>query len=149
MPEVVKVSTVEENQGLRASIEEYLKKEQYDEIAQAIGMHSILIDPQHMIIDQSKLYRWVLVMIKNKVAANLGKKYASWYTAFPKILGDLVTSGQIVTDALSVAVLASHQAAYGPFKSVEDFFLWALDDRRLSLEQVVKYIKKTAEKHTC
>ncbi len=149
MPEVVKVSTVEENQRLRASIEEYLKKEQYDEISQAIGMHSILTDPQHMIIDQSRLYRSVLVMIKNKVEANLGNKFASWYADFSKILEDIVTSGQIVTDALSTAVIASHQAAYGPFKSVEDFFLWALDDRRLSLEQVVKYINKTAEKHAC
>jgi len=28
---------------------------------------------------------------------------------------------------------------------VDEFFFWALDDRRLTLDQIVKYIEKTAE----
>jgi hypothetical protein len=30
---------------------------------------------------------------------------------------------------------------------VDDFFSWALDDRKLSLDQIVAYIEKTAEMH--
>ena len=33
---------------------------------------------------------------------------------------------------------------YGPFKSVDDFFFWALDDRRLTLDRIVNMIEKTA-----
>jgi hypothetical protein len=28
---------------------------------------------------------------------------------------------------------------------MDHFFFWALDDRRLTLEQILKYIEKTAE----
>lgn len=147
MPEVVKVSTVESSQNLMAAIGEYFKKGRYAEITQAIGMHSILIDPQHTMEDQARLYRSVLNMTKNKIAGNLGKKYSSWYAEFPKIMDKFVSGGQVVTDKASSDVLASYRTAYGPFKSVDDFFFWALDDRRLTLDQIVKYIEKTAELH--
>lgn len=145
MPEVVKVSTVESSQNLMSALEGYFKKGRYAEIAQLIGMHSILIDPQHSMRDQAKLYRSVLTMIKNKTSGQLGKNYGAWYAEFPAIMDSLVTGRQVVTDTLSVELLASHRAAVGPFKSLDDFFFWALDDRKLSLDQIVKYIEKTAE----
>ena len=127
MPEVVKVSTVESSQKLTAAIEEYFKKGRYAEITQAIGMHSVLIDPQHTMEDQSRLYRSVLALLKKRIAEKLGK-----------------AGGQVVTDKGSLDILSSHRAAQGPFKSVDHFFLWALDDRRLTLEQIVKYIETSA-----
>jgi hypothetical protein len=147
MPEVVKVSTVESAQKLREALEEYFKKGRYAEIAQVIGMHSILIDPQHSIQDQAKLYRSVLNMIKSRISGQLGKNYGGWYAEFPKIMDTLVAGRQVVSDQSSVEVLSSHRAAGGPFKSVEDFYFWALDDRKLSLEQIVKYIEKTADSY--
>jgi hypothetical protein len=147
MPEVVKVSSIETNQELMSSVEQYFKKGRYTEITQAIGLHSILIDPQYTRKDQDRLYRSVLNMIKNEIADNLGKKYAGWYSDFPKVMDEIVTGEQIVTDKVSSEMLSSHRAAYGPFKSADDFFFWALDDRRLTLDQVVKYFKKTAELH--
>ncbi|OGW35789.1 MAG: hypothetical protein A2010_16755 [Nitrospirae bacterium GWD2_57_9] len=144
MPEVVKVSTVESSQKLTAAIEEYFKKGRYAEITQAIGMHSVLIDPQHTMEDQSRLYRSVLALLKKRIAEKLGKDYAGWYTDFPKIMDGMVAGGQVVTDKGSLDILSSHRAAQGPFKSVDDFFLWALDDRRLTLEQIVKYIETSA-----
>jgi hypothetical protein len=145
MPEVVKVSTVEKSRGLLASIEEYFKNGCYAEITQAIGMHSVLIDPQHTMSDQARLYGAVLNMIKDKVKTALGKQYAAWYVNFPKLMDELVSRGTEVTDKLAADLLASHHEAFGPFKSLEDFFLWALDDRRLTLDQIVKYIERTAE----
>jgi hypothetical protein len=59
----------------------------------------------------------------------------------------LISSKQIVTDNASLDVITAHHDAYGPFMSVDDFFVWALDDRRLTLDQIVKYIEKTAEMH--
>ena len=145
MPEVVKVSTVESNQKLMAALEDYFKRGRYAEITQVIGMHSILIDPQHSIQDQAKLYRLVLTMIKNRVSGQLGKNYGAWYAEFPKIMDGIVAAKQVITDQLSVEMLASHRAAFGPFKSLDDFFFWALDDRKLALDQIVKYIEKTAD----
>jgi hypothetical protein len=145
MPEVVKVSNIESSQKLAATIDEYFKKGRYAEITQAIGMHSLLIDSEHTIEDQARLYRSVLNMIKKRIAGNLDKGYAAWYADFPKIMDQLVTGGQIVTDKASAEVISSHCAAYGPFKSVDDFFFWALDDRRLTLDQIVTYIEKTAQ----
>lgn len=147
MAEVVKVSAVETRQKLMAAIEEYFKKGRYAEITQAIGMHSVLVDPQHTMEDQANLYRIVLDMIKNRMAGKLGKKYASWFTAFPKIMDDVISGGQIITDKGSLEVLSSHRAAFGPFKSADDFFFWALDDRKLTLDQIVTYLEKTAELH--
>lgn len=145
MPEVVRVATVESSQTLLAAIEEYFKRGRYAEITQAIGMHSILIERNHTIEDQNQLYRKVLAMIKNRVAESLGRQYSAWYADFPKTLDAIVASRQVVTDKLAAEALSSHRAAYGPFRSVEDFYLWALDDRRLTLDQIVKYIDRSVE----
>jgi len=62
-------------------------------------------------------------------------------------MDELRLSRQVVTDAASLDMIASHSAAYGNFRSADDFFFWALDDRRMSLDQIVKYIEKTAAMH--
>ena len=143
MPEVVKVSTIETSKKLISTIEEYFKVERYAEITQAVGMHSLLIDSEHTISDQNSVYRSVLNLIKNRASSKLGKTYSQWYADFPKILATLVASNRIVVDQGSTDVLASHHAAYGPFKSLDDFFFWCLEDRRLTLAQIVKYIETT------
>ncbi len=145
MPELVTVSSIDTMEKLKAKLEEFFTKGQYAEITQAIGMYSLLIDPQHTISDQAQLYRIVLNMIKDRIRERKTKSYAAWYAHFPKLMDDIVASGQIVTDTMSSTVISDHYAAYGSFKSLEDFFLWALDDRRLSLDQIVKYIEKAAE----
>ncbi len=145
MLEVVKVSTVENSQDLMATIEGHFKAGRYAEIMQAIGMHSILIDPQHAINDQARLYRAVLNMIKDKVKTGLGKHYSSWYVNFPRLMDEIISSGAEGNDKIAVEVLASHRNAFGTFKSLDDFFFWSLDDRRLNLDQIVKYIEKTVE----
>ncbi len=145
MPQVVKVSTVDTSRNVLSTIEEYFRAERYAEITQAIGIYSILIDSEHTISDQRSLYRSVLDMIKNKISGTLGKSYAAWYADFPKLMDQIVAANRIIVDARSAEVLASHRSAYGPFKSVDDFFFWCLDDRRLTLAQIVKYIQKTAE----
>lgn len=147
MPEVVKVSTVESSQKLVEALEDYFKKGRYAEMAQVIGMHSVLIDPQHSIQDQAKLYRSVLTMIKNRISVQLGKNYGAWYAEFPKLMDTIVARGQVITDDSSIELLASYRAAYGPFKSVDDFFFWGLNDRRLGLDQIVKYIEKTSDSY--
>jgi hypothetical protein len=143
MPEVVRVSTVENDQGLTASIEDYFKRGRYAELTQAIGMYSILIDPQHTMNDQARYYHKVLDMIKDKVRAGLGKHYSAWYASFPKLMDEIISAGGEGNDTVAASVIASHREAYGPFKSVDDFFFWGLDDRRLELDQIVKYIEKT------
>jgi hypothetical protein len=145
MPEVVLVSNVEKMDKLKIYLEDSFKKSQYSEITQAIGMHSLLIDPQHTMKDQAGLYRGILNMIKEKISRSKGKSYGAWYAAFPALMDKLVSSKQTVTDNASLDVITSHRDAYGPFKSVDDFFFWALDDRKLTLDQIVKYIEKTAE----
>jgi hypothetical protein len=145
MSEVVKVSTVESGQELMAAIEGYFTKERYAEITQAIGMHSILIDPNHSIENQKRLYYSILEMIKNRIAGRLGKEYSTWYTRFSAVMDGIVTRKQVVTDEASAEVLASRRAAFGPFRSVEDFFFWALDDRRLTLDGIVNYLEKSSE----
>jgi hypothetical protein len=144
MSEVVMVSSVEKMENLKTYLEELFKKQRYSEMTQAIGMHSILIDPQYTINDQASLYHFVLNMIKNRINTLKGKSYGSWYGSFPKILDQFITTNQIVTDKRAADALASHRAAYGAFKSVDDFFFWALDDRRLPLDQIVKYIEQSA-----
>jgi hypothetical protein len=145
MQEVAQVSNVENADKLKIYLEESFKKARYWEITQAIGMHSLFIDPQHTMKDQTKLYHGILQMLKDRISKNTGKKYGAWYESFPGRMDKLLSSKQVVTSASSVDVLASRQAAYGAFKSVDDFFFWALDDRRLPLDQIVKYIEKTAD----
>ena len=145
MPEVVLVSNVENADKLKAYLLDSFKKARYAEVTQAIGMHSLLIDPQHTMKDQAGLYHGMLNMLKEKIRNMKGKSYGAWYSSFPKLMDELVSSGQVVIDKASLDVIASHHEAYGSFKSVDDFFIWALDDRRLTLEQIVKYIEKTVE----
>ncbi len=143
MPEVVKVSAIENNQDLLALIAEYFKAGRYAEMTQAIGMHSILIDSEHTISDQARLYRSVLNMIKDKMKAGLGKHYSAWYAGFPKLMDELIASGEAVNDQVAAEALASHRSAFGQFRSLDDFFFWSLDDRRLTLDLIMKYIEKT------
>ncbi|HET7319758.1 MAG TPA: hypothetical protein VFK23_11525 [Nitrospirota bacterium] len=145
MVELVRVSDIEKKEKLKSYLEEHFKKGKYAEMTQAIGMYSILIDPEHTMSDQSGLYHFVLDLIKDRIRTTKGKGYAAWYTGFPKILDQMVSANQIVTDQAAADVLASQRAGSGPFKSVDDFFFWALDDRRLPLEQIVKYIETTAK----
>ncbi len=144
MSELVMVSSVETMEKLKTYLEQLFAQKRYSEITQAIGMHSILIDPQHMMSDQTGMYRYVLNMLKDRINKARGKSYASWYEDFPKIMDQLVSANKIVTDAAAADVLASHRAAFGPFKSLDDFFFWALDDRRLPFGQIVQYIESTA-----
>ena len=145
MPEIVRVGAVETNQKLLAAIEDYFKRGRYAEITQAIGMHSVLIDPEHSIEDQNRLYRRVLTMLKDRISAELGRQYAAWYAEFPSILDGIISGQKIVTDKGSAEVIASHRASHGAFRSADDFFFWALDDRRLTLEQIVTYFDKCVE----
>jgi hypothetical protein len=145
MPEVVLVSNIEKMDRLKIYLEESFKNSRYSEITQAIGMHSLLIDPQHTMEDQAGLYHYILNMLKERIGKSKGKSYGAWYSAFPALMDKLVTSKQTVTDNASLEVITDHRDAYGPFKSVEDFFFWALDDRRLTLDEIVKYIEKTTE----
>lgn len=147
MPETVFVSHIDNHEKLRTYIMDLFQKGKYEEIARAIGMYSLLIDPQHTLGDQAQLYRSVLELLKNRISKAKDKAYSSWLSAFPMLLSELVASRQVVTDEASIEVIASHHDAYGPFRSVDDFYFWALDDRRLTLEQIVKYIEKTAERH--
>jgi hypothetical protein len=146
MPDVVREASIGNVDILKPYIETLFKRNQYAEIIQAIGMHSLLIDPEHTIRDQAGLYRLVLNLVKNRVRSRRGDSYAAWYADFPASLDELVTAKQLVTDKSTADVLASRRSASGPFKSVDDFFFWALQtDRRLALDQIVKYIEKTAE----
>ena len=147
MSEVVMVSSVEKTDKLKRYMEESFKNARYPEITQAVGLYSILIDPEHTIKDQASLYHDILNMIKEKIKGTIGKGYGDWYTSFPKRIDELISSKQVVTDKASIEVLASRRDAYGAFKSVDDFFIWALDDRRLTLGQIVKYIEKTVDMH--
>lgn len=145
MAELVRVSDIEKKEKLKSYLEELFKKGKYAEMTQAIGMHSILIDAEHTMSDQSGLYHFVLDLIKDRIRTTKGKSYAAWYTGFPKILDQMISANQILTDKAAADVLASQRAGSGPFKSLDDFFFWVLDDRRLPLEQIVKYIEATAK----
>jgi hypothetical protein len=148
MQEVVMVSNIEKMDKLKAYLEESFKNGWYSEITQAIGMHSLLVDPQHTMKDQADLYRGILGMIKDRISRRQGNNYGAWYNNFPQLLDTLVSSKQSVLDEVSLDVLASHREAYGSFRSVDDFFFWALDDRKLSLDQIVACIEKTADRRT-
>jgi hypothetical protein len=147
MPELVTVSSVERMDDLKNRINEYVERGRYDEITQAVGMHSILSDPEHMIADQDHLYHLVLNLLKNKVTREDPKTYASWVVAFPALLAKIITEGRIITDRAAQDVLASRHAAFGPFSSLDEFWFWALDDRRLPLQQMMRYIRATIELH--
>ncbi len=149
MPELVMVSSVEKIENLKTYLGELFNQQRYSEITQAIGMHSILIDPQHTMTDQAGLYHIILNMLKSRISKAKGKSYGTWYAGFPKIMDQFITTNQIVTDKRAADALASHRAAYGQFKSVDDFFFWALDDRRLPLDQIVKYIEQSAALAAC
>jgi hypothetical protein len=146
MPDVVREANIANLDTLKPYIETLVKKEQYAEIVQAIGMHSLIIDPEHTIRDQTGLYRLVLNLLKDRIRVRKSDGYPAWYADFPTSLDTLVYAKQVVTDKSTADVLASYRAAFGPFKSVDEFFFWALrTDRRLTLGQIVKYIEKTAE----
>ncbi len=142
MQEVVNVSSVENLDQLKSYINAHFVKNKYTEITQAIGIHSILIDSEHTLGDQNKLYRQVLNLLKDRLKAKLGKDYAAWYAAFPKRAGE--ASKLAGPDKNASDMIASRLQAYGPFKSMDDFFFWALDDRRLTLDRIVSMIEKTA-----
>jgi hypothetical protein len=145
MSSLVLVSNIEKLDKLKASIEEFFREEKYEEITQAIGMYSIMIDPQNTMTDQKSLYQMVLNMIKDRISKNKGKDFGTWYVLFPQLMNKILTSKEIVADAATLDVLTSHCNAFGQFKSVENFFFWALEDRRLTLEQIVKHIERTTE----
>ncbi len=144
MSELVMVSSVESTEKLKTNLEQLFAQKRYSEITQAIGMHSILFNPQHMMDDQTGMYRFVLNMIKGSIAQVRGKSYEAWYADFPKILDGIVSANKIITDAAAADVLSSRRAGFGPFNSLDDFFFWALDDRRLPLGQIVQYIESTS-----
>lgn len=143
MPEIVMVSDVESIEKLRSSVEEFFKQGRYEEISRAIGMYSILTDSQHMRKDQSQLFHYVLELIKNRIMKEKRNDYSSWLSAFPKLMAKLAAGHTVVTDRAAADVLASHHSAFGPFRSIDEFFFWALEDRRLPLDNIVKYIEKT------
>jgi hypothetical protein len=145
MPEVVVLSNIETMEKLKTYIGELLKKGRYDEISQAIGSYSIFNDPQHMRNDQSQLFHYVLDLLKGRISKKNNADYSSWLSAFPELMSELVANHTVVTDRAAADALASHHSAYGSFRSVDEFFVWALDDRRLPLDNIVMYIEKTVE----
>jgi len=147
MTDLVTVSSVEKSEDLKTNINTLFEQGKFAEIIQSIGMHSILIDPEHMIGDQDHLYHMVLNLIKKKINRTDPKQYSSWLIAFPALLNRIVEEKQIVTDAASLYGLASRTESFGPFSSLDEFYFWALDDRRLTLDQIVKYIERTVEMH--
>ncbi len=147
MPELAVLSNIENIEKLKTYIEELLKKGRYDEISQAIGSYSIFTDPQHMRNDQSRLFHYVLELLKGRISKENSTVYSSWLAAFPKLMAQLASNHTIVTDRAAADALASHHSAYGPFRSLDEFFVWALEDRRLQLDNIVKYAEKTMEMH--
>jgi len=145
MPELVTVSSVEKMESLRTTINELLEQRKYAEIVQSIGMHSILIEPEHMIGDQDSLYHMVLNLIKKKIHREDPKRYSSWLIAFPALLSRIVEEGQVIADDAAQAALVSRLASFGPFTSLDEFYFWALDDRRLPLDQIIRYVDRTLE----
>jgi len=144
MPELVMVSQVEKTDQLKTLLEDLFRRGRYAEITQAIGMHSILIDPEHMINDQTSFYGFILNLIKARINAVKGKSYATWYADFPRLLDEQLSSSRFAIDRAAADAINSHRAAFGKFKSLDHFFSWALDDRRLPLEQIVRCIEQSA-----
>jgi hypothetical protein len=147
MTDLVTVSSVERSEDLKTNINTLFEQGKYGEIIQSIGMHSILIDPEHMIADQDHLYHLVLNLLKKRISGQTPKAYSSWLIAFPSLLGRVVAQGETVTDDAARSALASRHAAFGLFSSLDEFYFWALDDRRLTLDQIVRYLTRTLELH--
>lgn len=147
MTGLITVSSVEEHEMLQSNIDDLFKRERYEDISRAIGIYSILIDPQHTISEQERLYRYVLDLIKKKINTQDPKNYSSWLASFPKLLSEIVASGKAVSDQRASDAVASRHAAFGPFRSLDDFYFWALDDRRLALTDIMKYIQATLILH--
>ncbi len=143
MQEVVNVSSVENLDQLTSYIDAHFAKNKYAEITQAIGIYSLLIDSEHTISDQRRFYRQVLNLLKDRIKTRLGKSYAAWYAAFPTLANE--ASKLAGTDKTAADVIDSRLHGYGLFKSVDDFFFWALDDRRLTLDRIVNMIEKTVQ----
>lgn len=146
MQETVYASQAESLDTAKSSITDLFQKGRYEEISRLIGMHSIMTDPQHTMADQKLLYRFVLDLIKNRVQAGMGRDFSAWVSSFPGLLSKLAASGQMVTDEPSRMVIASYLDGYGQFRSLDDFYFWALEDRRLTLGQIVKYVERTAKR---
>jgi len=145
MPELVTVSSCEKLESLRTTINELFENGKYAEIIQSIGMHSILMEPEHMIGDQESLYHLVLNLKKKKVQREDPKQYSSWLLSFPALLSRIVNEGQILSDDAGQSALVSRLASFGPFTSLDEFYFWALEDRRLPLDQIIRYIDRTIE----
>ena len=147
MPELVTVSSVEKLESLRTTINELFELGKFAEIIQSIGMHSIMMEPEHMIGDQDSLYHLVLNLIKKKIQRDDPKRYSAWLIAFPALLSRLVNEGQVIADDAAQSALVSRLTSFGPFTSLDEFYFWALDDRRLPLDQLIRYIYRTTEMH--
>ena len=145
MPELVTVSSVEKLESLRTTINKLFELGKFAEIIQSIGMHSILMEPEHMIGDQDSLYHLVLNLVKKKIHRQDPKRYSSWLIAFPALLSRIVDEGQVIADDAAQSALVSRLASFGPFTSLDEFYFWALDDRRLPLDQIIRYIERTLE----
>lgn len=146
MPELVTVSSIEHHNDLMSYIQGLFEKGLYDEVMHAIGIHSILLKPQQTMIEQNRLYSFVLELIKKKIASRGQNAYSSWLASFPKIMASIAESREVVADEAAADALASRHMAFGHFKSLDEFYFWALDDRRLNLSQIMKYIEKTLSK---
>lgn len=145
MPDLVTVSSVEKLESLRTTINDLFEQGKYSEIVQSIGLHSIMMEPEHMIGDQDSLYHLVLNLIKKKVHRGDPKRYSSWLIAFPALLSRIVDEGQVISDDAAQAALVSRLASFGPFTSLDEFYFWALEDRRLPLDQLIRFIDRTLE----
>ncbi len=145
MAEVLMVSNAENIEKLRSTVEELFRQGRYEEVSRAIGMYSLFTEPGHTRIDQSQLYHHVLDLIKNKISKENRNDYSTWLSAFPKLMAELAAGHTVVIDRAAADALASHHSAYGPFRSIDEFFVWALEDRRLTLDNIVKYVEKTVE----
>jgi len=147
MPELVTVSSVEMLVSLRTTINDLFERGKFAEIVQSIGMHSILMEPEHMIGDQDSLYHLVLNLVKKKIQREDPKRYSAWLIAFPALLSRIVEEGQVISDDAAQSVMVSRLTSFGPFTSLDEFYFWALDDRRLPLDQIIRYIDRTTEMH--
>ena len=145
MPELVTVSSVEKLESLRTTINELFEQGKYSEIIQSVGMHSILMEPEHMIGDQDSMYHLVLNLMKKKIQREDPKRYSSWLIAFPALLSRIVDEGQVIADDAAQSALVSRLTSFGPFTSLDEFYFWALDDRRLPLDQLIRFIDRTIE----
>lgn len=147
MPETVALSEIDRLETVKTYINDHFEKGKYAEIIQAIGMYSLLIDPEQAIKDQDLLYHLVLNLVKKKISREHHRSYSSWIQTFPALLEQIVQEGSITDDAARSALLSRH-AAFGRFSSLDEFFFWALDDRRLPLDQIILHIGKTVERYS-